>query len=154
MKKLLPVLFLGIAFSTGINAKEYFIKGPQFFRHDFSTSVPQTFLVNRNGEIVFHHEGKTRKIRQAINSPKKLESSDHLMSQLSKVLDETIKYDESDYTLVEIIWDKDSHDKNCNPCDSQVKINSAFIKAMSKKGITINRDTVYQIYVASFVKDW
>lgn len=153
VKSILLMFFSGVL-SFSSFAHDYRVKDPIFFRYDFSTRVPQTFLINKDGEVVYHQFSAKRNVLNALDNPQKLKNSEYHMSQFDNILGEPISYNNSGYTLVEIIWDKPSHPQNCDPCDRQVKINSAFLNAMKKKNIAIERSTIYVEFVETFIMDW
>lgn len=152
--KSLSLTLFGLVFSTASIAKDYQVKSPTLFRYDFSSRVPQTFVLDKNGDVVYHQFKASNNVRKAINRTEKLNNSEHHISQFEKILGEPISYNDSGYTLVEVVWDKSSYPQNCDPCDKQMKINGGFIKAVEKKDISIERHTIHVEFVESFIKDW
>ena len=151
MKRILFIVLSGLIFSCTSVAKDYQTKSSTMDRYNFTQNVPQTFLINKKGEVVFRHKGFTRAVAKAFDNPYKLENSEFHMSQFEKILGEPIAYSDTGYTLIEMVWDQNSE---CPPCDRQVKLNNAVIKSFEKKGIDIEKHTIQVEVISSYVKDW
>lgn len=147
------IVLLLVLTCVDANSKEYKIKNYLFDKNGLPMAGPQGVLLNQQGDVIFYHKGVNRKLRSAFNAPRKIAKSEELIGKMTQLLGELPELT-SDFTLFQIIYDKESYKSNCEPCDRQVNINKTILDSLSKKGTSVQLHTIHLVKVDSFVKDW
>lgn len=138
----------------GAQAKNFHVKTYELDKHGLKMSGPQTFILNKQGKIIDYFSKETHHVRASLSKTESIPNEKQVKSSLQSLIGEPIYTQDSDFTIIQIIYDPKNKEFVCEPCQNQVAINNKTSEVMSKQGVKISSITINMETVKSFVKDW